>query len=205
MAAKKSPSFAQPADGEAMAARLASGAVFGGGEEERFDRIFRPGTLDEFVGQEQHKQNLRVYVEAARRRKEPLDHILLCGPPGLGKTTLAHILAKEMGAELFVTSGPAVEHKGVLTGLLTRVARADLLFIDEIHRLSATVEEALYPAIEDFRIDVMMGDGAYAESIQLDIKPFTLVGATTLARIEYSPSSMAIVRMRPVRPCLAAT
>lgn len=179
MAAKKSPSFAQPADGEAMAARLASGAVFGGGEEERFDRIFRPGTLDEFVGQEQHKQNLRVYVEAARRRKEPLDHILLCGPPGLGKTTLAHILAKEMGAELFVTSGPAVEHKGVLTGLLTRVARADILFIDEIHRLSATVEEALYPAIEDFRIDVMMGDGAYAESIQLDIKPFTLVGATT--------------------------
>lgn len=177
MAAKKSSSFVSPVDGEAMAARLASGAVFG--EEERFDRIFRPGTLDEFVGQEQHKQNLRVYVEAARRRKEPLDHILLCGPPGLGKTTLAHILAKEMGAELFVTSGPAVEHKGVLTGLLTRVARADILFIDEIHRLSATVEEALYPAIEDFRIDVMMGDGAYAESIQLDIKPFTLVGATT--------------------------
>jgi len=177
MAAKKSSSFATPSDGEAMAARLASGAVLG--EEERFDRIFRPGTLDEFVGQEQHKQNLRVYVEAARRRKEPLDHILLCGPPGLGKTTLAHILAKEMGAELFVTSGPAVEHKGVLTGLLTRVARADILFIDEIHRLSATVEEALYPAIEDFRIDVMMGDGAYAESIQLDIKPFTLVGATT--------------------------
>ena len=160
-----------------MAARLASGAVLE--EEERFDRIFRPSTLAEFVGQEQHKANLRVYVEAARRRKEPLDHILLCGPPGLGKTTLAYILAKEMGAELFVTSGPAVEHKGVLTGLLTRVARADILFIDEIHRLSAMVEEALYPAIEDFRIDVMMGDGAYAESIQLDIKPFTLVGATT--------------------------
>jgi holliday junction DNA helicase RuvB len=177
MAAKKgTPQHAVP-DGEAMASRLASGGVFG--EEEKFDRIFRPGTLDEFVGQEQHKQNLKVYVEAARRRKEPLDHILLCGPPGLGKTTLAHILAKEMGVELFVTSGPAVEHKGVLTGMLTRVARADILFIDEIHRLSATVEEALYPAIEDFRIDVMMGDGAYAESIQLDIKPFTLVGATT--------------------------
>jgi Holliday junction DNA helicase RuvB len=176
MAAKKA-STTTDAVGAAMASRLSSGGLFG--EEEKFDRIFRPGTLDEFVGQEQHKQNLRVYVEAARRRKEPLDHILLCGPPGLGKTTLAHILSKEMGVELFVTSGPAVEHKGVLTGLLTRVARADILFIDEIHRLSATVEEALYPAIEDFRIDVMMGDGAYAESIQLDIKPFTLVGATT--------------------------
>jgi Holliday junction DNA helicase RuvB len=174
MAARKTP--ANDA-GEEMASRLAAGGVFG--EEERFDRIFRPGSLDEFVGQEQHKQNLRVYVEAARRRKEPLDHILLCGPPGLGKTTLANILAKEMGVELFVTSGPGVEHKGVLTGLLTRVQRADILFIDEIHRLSATVEEALYPAIEDFRIDVMMGDGAYAESIQLDVKPFTLVGATT--------------------------
>jgi Holliday junction DNA helicase RuvB len=177
MAAKKASSNVVAPDADAMAARMASGGVFN--EEERFDRIFRPGTLDEFVGQQQHKENLRVYVEAARRRKEPLDHILLCGPPGLGKTTLAHILAKEMGVELFVTSGPAVEHKGVLTGLLTRVARSDILFIDEIHRLSATVEEALYPAIEDFRIDVMMGDGAYAESIQLDIKPFTLVGATT--------------------------
>jgi len=177
MAAKKASSNVVAPDADAMAARLASGGVFN--EEERFDRIFRPGTLDEFVGQQQHKENLRVYVEAARRRKEPLDHILLCGPPGLGKTTLAHILAKEMGVELFVTSGPAVEHKGVLTGLLTRVARSDILFIDEIHRLSATVEEALYPAIEDFRIDIMMGDGAYAESIQLDIKPFTLVGATT--------------------------
>src|SRR6188768_784624 len=148
-------------------------------DDERFDRVFRPGSLDEFVGQTQHKDNLRVYVEAARRRKEPLDHILLSGPPGLGKTTLAHILAKEMGTQLVLTSGPAVEHKGVLTGMLTRLERGDVLFIDEIHRLQAPVEEALYPAIEDFRIDVMMGEGAYAESLSIDIKPFTLVGATT--------------------------
>src|SRR5215831_8345011 len=107
------------------------------------------------------------------------DHELLCGPPGLGKTTLAHILAKEMGTHLSITSGPAVEHKGVLNGMLTRLERADVLFIDEIHRLSAPVEEALYPAVEDFRIDVMMGEGAYAESLTLDVKPFTLVGATT--------------------------
>jgi Holliday junction DNA helicase RuvB len=150
-----------------------------GGDDERFDRIFRPKTLDDFVGQPKHKDNLRVFVEAARRRREPLDHVLLCGPPGLGKTTLAHILANEMGVQLHITSGPAVEHKGVLTGLLTKLERNDILFIDEIHRMNASVEEALYPAIEDFRIDVMMGDGAFAESISLDIRPFTLIGATT--------------------------
>jgi holliday junction DNA helicase RuvB len=154
-------------------------SVSAAGDDERFDRLFRPQKLEEFVGQDKHRDNLRVFVEAARRRKEPLDHILLCGPPGLGKTTLAYILANEMGVAVHVTSGPAVEHKGVLNGLLTRLERSDVLFIDEIHRLSAVVEEALYPAIEDFRIDVMMGDGAYAESIPLDIKPFTLIGATT--------------------------
>lgn len=149
------------------------------GEDQQLDRLLRPQSLAEFVGQRRHTENLRVYVEAARRRGEPLDHILLCGPPGLGKTTLAHVLAKEMGVTLYVTSGPAVEHKGVLTGELTRLAHRDILFIDEIHRLNATVEEALYPAIEDFRIDVVTGDGAFAESISLDLKPFTLIGATT--------------------------
>ena len=148
-------------------------------EDQRFDRLFRPKNFAEFVGQTKHLENLQVFVQAARQRGEPLDHILLCGPPGLGKTTLAHILAHEMGGALHVTSGPAIEHKGALSGMLTRLERGDVLFIDEIHRLSAVVEECLYPAIEDFRIDVMMGDGAFAESVPLDVKPFTLVGATT--------------------------
>jgi len=165
-----------PARADGSERVIGSGSL---GDDERFDRLFRPQTLDEFVGQTRHTENLRVYVEAARRRGEPLDHILLCGPPGLGKTTLAHVLANEMGVTLHVTSGPAVEHKGVLSGMLTRMAHGDILFIDEIHRLSAPVEECLYPAIEDFRIDVMMGEGAFAESVALDVKPFTLIGATT--------------------------
>ncbi|MGC4089114.1 MAG: Holliday junction branch migration DNA helicase RuvB [Polyangiaceae bacterium] len=148
-------------------------------EEERFDRIFRPLSFGDFVGQEKHKENLRVFVQAARKRGEPLDHILLSGPPGLGKTTLANILATEMGVKIYVTSGPVVEHKGMLMGMLTRLERGDVLFIDEIHRLSPAVEEYLYPAIEDFRIDVATGDGAFAESIPVDLRPFTLIGATT--------------------------
>src|SRR5262245_48006237 len=149
------------------------------GDDDRFDRLFRPASLDEYIGQSKHKDNLKVFVEAARRRREPLDHILFCGPPGLGKTTLAYILAREMGVTLHATSGPAVEHKGALAGLLTKLEANDVLFIDEIHRLSPVVEESLYPAIESFQIDIMTGEGPYATTIQLALKPFTLVGATT--------------------------
>ena len=156
-------------------------------DDARFDRLFRPQRLADFIGQPQHRQNLEVYVQAAKQRGEPLDHILLCGPPGLGKTTLAYILAREMGTNLHVTSGPAIEHKGTLTGELTRLERGDVLFIDEIHRLSAPVEEALYPAIEEFRVDVVTGEGVFAESISVDVRPFTLVGATTRAGLLTKP------------------
>jgi Holliday junction DNA helicase RuvB len=157
------------------------------GDDDRFDRLFRPNSLDEYIGQAKHKDNLKVFVEAARRRREPLDHILFCGPPGLGKTTLAHILAQEMGVTLHSTSGPAVEHKGALAGLLTKLEARDVLFIDEIHRLTPAVEESLYPAIESFQIDIMTGDGPYATTIQLALKPFTLVGATTRTGLLTAP------------------
>jgi holliday junction DNA helicase RuvB len=156
-------------------------------DDPAFDRVFRPKRLKDFIGQPTHRQNLEVYVQAAKARGEPLDHILLCGPPGLGKTTLAHILAREMGVTLHITSGPAIEHKGALTGQLTRLERGDVLFIDEIHRLSASVEESLYPAIEDFRVDVVAGEGPFAESISVDVRPFTLIGATTRAGLLTKP------------------
>jgi Holliday junction DNA helicase RuvB len=156
-------------------------------DDDRFDRLFRPGSLDEYVGQEKHKQNLKVFVEAARKRREPLDHTLFCGPPGLGKTTLAHIIAREMGVNMHTTSGPAIEHKGALAGLLTKLEARDVLFIDEIHRLTPAVEESLYPAIESFKIDIMTGDGPYATTIQLALKPFTLVGATTRTGLLTAP------------------
>jgi len=148
-------------------------------DEARVERSLRPKTLEDYIGQAKHKDNLRVFVEAARRRGEPLDHLLLSGPPGLGKTTLAQILAHEMGVELHMTNGPVVEHKGALAGLLTKLGKNDILFIDEIHRLNPVVEESLYPAMEDFRIDVVTGDGAFASSIQIPVQPFTLIGATT--------------------------
>ena len=141
----------------------------------------RPKTLNDYIGQDQVKQNLAVYIEAARRRSEPLDHVLLYGPPGLGKTTLSGIIAHELGVNLRITSGPAIEKPGDLAALLTNLGRGDVLFVDEIHRLSRAVEEILYPALEDRALDIMIGKGPSARSIRVDLQPFTLVGATTRA------------------------
>jgi holliday junction DNA helicase RuvB len=147
----------------------------------------RPKAFADYVGQKTLIDNLKIFAHAAKRRGEPMDHVLLSGPPGLGKTTLAHILAAELSARIFVTSGPAIEKKGDLAGLLTNLEAGDILFIDEIHRLSAVVEENLYPAMEDFRFDVIVGEGAHARSISLNIKPFTLIGATTKTGLLTSP------------------
>ena len=141
----------------------------------------RPKTLDEYIGQKKAKENLKIYIDAARQRKEPLDHVLLYGPPGLGKTTLAGIVANEMNVNIRVTSGPAIEKPGDLAALLTGLEEGDILFIDEIHRLSRAVEEILYPAMEDYALDIIIGKGPSARSIRLDLKKFTLIGATTRA------------------------
>src|SRR5512146_2527234 len=155
--------------------------------EERLEQSLRPATFDEYVGQEKIVQNFRVYAQAARQRGEALDHVLLSGPPGLGKTSLAHILARELGVTLHVTSGPALVKKGDLAGLLTALAPRDILFIDEIHRLSPAVEEALYPAMEDFRFDVVLGAGIGAQTMEMKLERFTLVGATTRSGLLASP------------------
>jgi Holliday junction DNA helicase RuvB len=156
-------------------------------QEERIERSLRPASLAEYVGQEKVRAQLGIFVEAARARGEALDHVLLFGPPGLGKTTLAHILSRELGVNLRHTSGPVLERPGDLAALLTNLEPKEVLFIDEIHRLSPVVEEILYPALEDFQIDIMIGEGPAARSIKLDLPPFTLVGATTRAGMLTNP------------------
>lgn len=148
-------------------------------EEEKSEYSLRPQYLNEYIGQEKVKDNLRIFIEAAKKRKEPLDHLLLYGPPGLGKTTLSTIVANEMGVNIKITSGPAIEKPGELAAILNNLSDNDILFIDEIHRLSTQVEEVLYPAMEDYAIDVVIGKGAGARSIRLDLPKFTLIGATT--------------------------
>ena len=156
-------------------------AEFSSSEDNDIEISLRPKSLDEYIGQDKAKENLSIYIEAARRRGEPLDHVLLYGPPGLGKTTLAGIIANEMGVNFRVTSGPAIEKPGDLAALLTNLNEGDVLFIDEIHRLSRAVEEVLYPAMEDNVLDIIIGKGPSARSIRLDLHKFTLVGATTRA------------------------
>ena len=152
-----------------------------GNEEERLEKSLRPQNLDEYIGQNKVKENMKIYIESAKKRNEPLDHCLLYGPPGLGKTTLANIIANEMKSNIKITSGPAIEKPGDLAALLTNLSEFDVLFIDEIHRLSKNVEEILYPALEDFTLDIVIGKGPSSRSIRLDLPKFTLIGATTKA------------------------
>ena len=168
-----------------MSERLIDGDVLP--EEENYETGLRPRTLQEYVGQSKAKQNLQVFIDAARNRQEALDHVLFFGPPGLGKTTLANIIAQEMGVSIKSTSGPVIEKAGDLAAVLTNLEEGDVLFIDEIHRLSPVVEEILYPAMEDYQLDIMIGQGPSARTIKLDIPRFTLVGATTRAGLLSSP------------------
>lgn len=156
-------------------------------EDVKIESSLRPSRLDDYIGQQKIKEKLKVYIEAAKNRKEPLDHCLFYGPPGLGKTTLSNIIANEMGVNIKVTSGPAIEKPGELAAILNGLSEGDILFIDEIHRLNRQVEEVLYPAMEDYAIDIMIGKGQGAKSIRLELPPFTLIGATTRAGLLTAP------------------
>ncbi|MCK5827358.1 Holliday junction branch migration DNA helicase RuvB [Candidatus Bipolaricaulota bacterium] len=156
-------------------------------EDEQSVVNIRPSSLDDFIGQEESKEKLRIYLAAAKKREEPLDHVLLQGPPGLGKTTLAQIIASEMGVDIRISSGPAIEKAGDLAAILTNMRPHDVFFIDEIHRLRRNVEEILYPAMEDYKIDIILGEGPNAQSLRIDLPPFTLIGATTRAGLISAP------------------
>ena len=155
--------------------------------EDALERALRPKSLSDYIGQEKIKEQLDIFIQASKNRNETLDHVLLFGPPGLGKTTLAHIISREMGVNLRQTSGPVLEKPGDLAALLTNLEAHDVLFIDEIHRMSPIIEEVLYPALEDFQLDIMIGEGPSARSIKIDLPPFTLIGATTRAGMLTNP------------------